>query len=295
MSDGGRERLALLAAAGTGMQVGAAIVATRFVVDQTGPASLAMLRYVIGLLCLLPFVIAAGRVRIEARDLFPIAALGTIQFGILIALLNWGLKSVTSARAALIFATFPLITLLLSAAIGRERLSLAKTTGVLFAILGVGLALADRLGEGSGSADEWWGALAVFGAAFSGALCSILYRPYLAKYPTLQVSAIAMLASVGFLAILAAGEGFFAAPPEFTSGGIAAIVFIGVSSGIFYYVWLWALSHTTPTRATVFLTLSPVTATLLGWAFLGETVTPLILLALVSVGGGLWLALRSPS
>lgn len=290
-----RDRLALLAAAATGVQVGAAIVATRFVVEETGPASLAMLRYAIGFLCLLPFALAAGRIRIARRDLLPIAALGTIQFGVLIALLNWGLRTVTSARAALIFATFPLLTMLLAAALGRERLTFAKTLGVLLTILGVGFALADRLGEGGDAAGEWPGALAVFAAALSGAVCSILYRPYLARYPTLPVSALAMLASVGFLALLAAIEGFFSAPPTFSTGGVAAILFIGVLSGIGYYLWLWALNHTTPTRATLFLALSPITATLLGALFLGEAITPAILLALVLVAGGLWVALRPVS
>jgi drug/metabolite transporter (DMT)-like permease len=48
--------LALLAAAATGVQVGAAIVASRMVVAEVPPLTLAMLRYAIGLLCLLPFI-----------------------------------------------------------------------------------------------------------------------------------------------------------------------------------------------------------------------------------------------
>ena len=52
--------LAIAAAAATGVQVGAAMVATRYVVGQTDPASLAMLRYIIGFLCLLPALTAAG-------------------------------------------------------------------------------------------------------------------------------------------------------------------------------------------------------------------------------------------
>src|SRR5207245_3005609 len=58
------------AAAVIGVQVGSAMVATRFVVDQTGPASLA-----------------------------------------------YGLRSIPSARAALIFATFPLLTSLVATAL----------------------------------------------------------------------------------------------------------------------------------------------------------------------------------
>ena len=102
----GRVRLLpAIAAAATGFQVGSAMVATRFVVDQSGPASLALLRYVIGFLCLLPFVLlAAPRPRFEWRDLLPIGLLGITQFGILVALLNYGLRFIPSGRAALIFA-----------------------------------------------------------------------------------------------------------------------------------------------------------------------------------------------
>lgn len=48
--------LARLAAAATGVQVGAAIVASRMVVAEVAPLTLAMLRYIIGFLCLLPFI-----------------------------------------------------------------------------------------------------------------------------------------------------------------------------------------------------------------------------------------------
>jgi drug/metabolite transporter (DMT)-like permease len=117
-----------------------------------------------------------------------------------------------------------------------------------------------------------------------------LYRPYLRKYPTLPVSAFAMLASVGFLAALAGWEGFFGSVPQFTAGGWLAVVFIGMSSGIGYYLWLWALNHTTPTRVTVFLALSPITAAGLGAWILAERVTMMLFLGLACVAFGLWVA-----
>jgi drug/metabolite transporter (DMT)-like permease len=279
------------AAAATGIQVGAAMVATRLVVDQAGPASLALLRYCIGVCCLLPAVVLSrSRVRFAPRDLVPIALLGITQFGILIALLNYGLRSVPSARAALIFATFPLLTSLVAAVLGRERLTPAKMTGVLLTILGVGLALGEKtLSRGAGD-PMWLGELAVFASACSGAACSVLYRPYLERYPTLPVSAFAMLASVAFLTPLAAGEGLFTARPDFTPGGWLAVAFIGFSSGGGYYLWLWALSHAPPTQVTAFLALSPVTAAALGVWLLGEPVSLPAVLGLVSVGAGLALA-----
>jgi len=281
------------AAAVTGVQVGSAMVATRFVVDQTGPASLALLRYAIGACCLIPVVLLTrSRIRIAPRDIVPIALLGITQFGILIALLNYGLRSVPAGRAALIFATLPLLSSLVAAALGRERLTPSKLAGVLLTIAGVGLALGDKTLQPGVADVAWLGELAVFASALSGAVCSVLYRPYLEKYPTLPVSAFAMLASVAFLALLAAREGFFASRPALTSGGRLAVVFIGIGSGGGYYLWLWALNHGTPTQMTMFLALSPVTAILLGAWLLGEPVSRLLAVGLASVVAGLALAYR---
>lgn len=280
--------LPILTAAAVGVQVGTAIVATRFVIDQTAPASLAMLRYLIGFLCLLPFTVRAARVPFRRRDLLPLSILGMTQFGVVVVLLNYALQFISSARSALLFTTFPLLTMLIAAALGRERLTLATTLGVLLTIVGVGFALgAETLGA---SRQGWLGELATFGSALAGAVCSVLYRPYLQRYPTLQVSAFAMLASVFFLMLLAAGEGFFSAFPRFTTGGWLAVLFIGMSSGVGYHLWLWALNHATPTKVTVFLALSPVTATGLGALFLGEALTPSTLVGVVCVALGLVLA-----
>ena len=287
-----RRALATAAAAATGVQVGSAIVATRFVVDQTGPASLALLRYAIGVLVLLPAVLVAARPHFAPRDLVPIAGLGIVQFGVLIALLNYGLRFVPSARAALIFATVPLLTMLLAAAVGHEKLGLAKAVGVLLTLAGVAIALGEKALWRGGESSGWLGEAAVFAAALSGAACSVLYRPYVRRYPTVPVSALAMLASVVFLAVLAAREGFFAGWPHFSLSGWAAIVFIGVGSGIGYFLWLWALGNAPATDVTVFLALSPFTAAVLGALFLAESVTLPAALGLLCVGLGLWLAHR---
>jgi drug/metabolite transporter (DMT)-like permease len=207
-------------------------------------------------------------------------------------LLNYALQFISSARAALLFATMPLLTLVLAAALGRERLTVPKAAGVLATLIGVGLVLGEKALAARGAAGAWAGEFAVLASALSGAACSVLYQPYLRRYPTLPVSALAMLAAVAFLSVAAAGEGFFRTVPAFTPGGWLAVVFIGLSSGIGYYLWLWALNHTTPTRVTVFLALSPIAATGLGAAFLGEQVSITTMLGVVCVALGLWIAHR---
>ena len=277
------------------MQVGAAIVASRFIVAEVPPLTLAMLRYAIGFACLLPF--AAPWLRetlrsVRGKDLWAMAALGTGQFGILIALLNWGLLHVGAAQAALIFSLFPLLTLLLGAALGRERVTRSLALGVLLSIAGVALSLLPKLQAGPGGAG-WWGELAVLASAAVGAVCSVLYRPYLQRYPTVPVSAFAMLVSVFFLALAALSEHWPARVPQLGATAWAVVAFVGLSSGIGYFWWLYALKHESPTRVTVFLALNPVTAALLGWLLLGEPLPAQVWLALALIAAGLWLATRT--
>ncbi len=282
------------AAALAAFLVGAGIVATRFVIDETQPASLALMRYVIGFSCLLVPAALAGRPRFAGRDIGPIAALGIVQFGVLIALLNYGLQTVPSGRGSLIFATFPFLTMILAAMLGIESMTRTKSLGVALSVLGVGLALSSNLGPAAGGREPWIGQLAIFASALCGAVCSVFYRPYLKKYAVLQVSAFAMFASVAFLAIPAALEGFFDAVPRFSPGGWAAIAFIGISSGAGYYLWLWALGHTTPTRVSIFLALSPIAATALGVILLSEDISASFIAGLVCVVLGLLAAHRAP-
>lgn len=277
------------------MLVGAGIVASRFVVAEVPPLTLALLRYAVGFLCLLPFALAAlraARVRPSRRDLLAMAALGTSQFGILIAFLNWGLQHMAAGPAALIFSLFPLLTLMLAAALGRERVAVHALAGVLLSIAGVAFALLPKLQ--TAGASGWWGELAVLAAACVGAACSVLYRPYLQRYPTVPVSAFAMLASVLFLAVAALAESWPVRVLTLSPTAWAVAGFIGLSSAIGYFWWLHALKHESPTRVTVFLALNPVTASFLGWALLGEPLPAQLLAGLVLIALGLWLATRAP-
>ncbi len=297
-----RLNLALLAAAATGVQVGAAIVASRFVVAEVPPLTLALLRYAIGLACLLPFFLKALRApapdgqeraaikNIALKDWLVMAALGAGQFALLIALLNHGLQHIAAAQAALIFSLFPLLTLLLSGLLGREPVSAALVTGVLLSIAGVAVSLWPKLQ--APHPGHWWGEAAVLASAGVGALCSVLYRPYLQRYPTLAVSTFAMLVSVLFLGLLALAENWPARVMALSLQSWTVIALIGISSGIGYFWWLYALKHESPTRVTIFLALNPLTAALLGMLFLGEALSPWSGAAIVLIAAGLWLATR---
>ena len=293
-----KPRLAAIAGAVIGVQVGAALVATRFVAAETGPVSLALMRYIVGVAILLPIALVAARglgVRgWSRREWLMIIGLGVMQFGVQIASLNEGLKTVVAARAALIYTTTPFIALAIGALLGRERFTGPKLIGVVLTFAGVALALGEKVLETKTGASGWRGEMLCFAAAALAAACSVFYRATLGHLPALTVGAWAMAASFLFLVPIAAIEGFFTRVPTYSIAGWVAIIFIGASSALGYYLWLWALQNTTPTRVTAFLALSPITAALLGVALLGESLSVGIVGGGVLIIAGLWLAQRDP-
>lgn len=283
---------ALIAAAGSGILVGASLVASRSVIQNTAitPTGLAFLRYVIGSLCLLPFALYGPRARIPGAHLVPIAALGIVQFAAVVVLLNAAVEHITAARSALLFASTPVITMGLSVILRRESLSLVRSSGVILTIVGVAFALGSDATGASGAA--WAGEALALGAAGCAAASSVASGRVLVRYPILQVSFLAMLAAVVSLALAVVREGSIGWSPDVGVGHTLAIVFTGVASGGGYFLWRWALTHTSPTNVTVFLALSPVTATALGVVLLDEPFGFATLAGLLLVTLGLRVALR---
>jgi drug/metabolite transporter (DMT)-like permease len=285
------ERLALLAAAVVGVQVGACIAGSRWVVHELGPVSLTFLRYAIGLASLLPFLVAAPQAlqalrRLTRREALAVALLGIAQFGLLIALLNLGLSHVGAGLGALLFATFPLMTMTIATAMGRERFDAPLAAGVLLSVVGVGVAL----GVGTvtvGDRGFVLGAVCVLAAALCGAVCSVLYRPLLERHAMLPLGALAMAAAVAVLLPAAWAEGLPARAAALTTAQWMVVAAVGLSSGVAYWVWLWALKHTAPTQATAFLALSPVTATLIGSTAMGEPASWALVAGVVCILVGL--------
>ncbi|MFZ4286799.1 DMT family transporter [Variovorax sp. HJSM1_2] len=299
--------LALLAAAATGVQIGATIVASRAVIGEVPPLTLALLRYGIALLCLAPWILKALRplthtpqaqaaIKFKNSDILAIAALGIGQFAVLVLLLNLGLQRIGAAQTALVFSLFPLLTLFLSALCGRERVTPALLFGVLLSVAGVALALTPKLtGTSTTSHGDWWGEAAVLASTLIGAACSVLYRPYLQRYPTLPLSGISMLAAVLSLLLMAGVSSGLAPLAHMSAQAWYIVIAIGVFSAMAYLWWLYALKHESPTRVTVFLALNPVTAGLCGHWFLNEPFTSTALAAMALIACGLWLATHAPT
>jgi len=278
--------IGIAAAAATGVQVGLAMVATRAIAEDLGPLTLAWARYGIALLVLLPLRATRPRVRVARADLAPILILGVVQFGLLIVCLNLALAWLPAGPVAVIFATVPALTLGLGVILHRAVARPVTMAGIALSIAGVAVILGGPVGLGTSP----WGAVAALAAAGCGAGAAVLYGPYLERYPTLEVGTLAMAGAFGALSALVWVEAPLGAIRALDLPGWGVLGFIGLASGAGYLLWLTALRHAGPARATVFLNLSPVTAVALGAVVLGEGAGPLLWAGLCLVAAGVAMA-----
>ncbi|MGV3709307.1 MAG: DMT family transporter [Gemmatimonas sp.] len=286
-----------LAAAVASMCFGASVVATRFAVAETTPIMLAFLRYLIGSVVLLPVMWKVVRAGMPTRDRIAIAALGMIFFGVFPWTFSASLTYSPSSRVAVVLATLPLVTLIVSRLRGYDRITPNKLIGQLLAFAGLIFALRPANAAAvDTSSNVWIGDLLAFTTTLCGAFYNVFSRPYLKQYPPIQVTTLSMYGGLLFLAVVAAFSGAFASAPTFSTTGWFALVFLGTMGGAFGFgMWIWALQRSTPSRVAVFIALNPMTAIALGVLLLNEPVTTSFLIGFALVVAGIVIANRGPA
>jgi drug/metabolite transporter (DMT)-like permease len=274
-----KDLLANFAAAIASLTAGTVVVVTSVLVNEIEPATLAGLRYIIALICLapvLPFV--WPKERVSLIDVFKIAALGVIFFGAFTWAFTAALNYTTPARGAIGLATMPIQTLIVAAILGRERFTVRKVASVVFAFIGVAVVFGPEAMQPEGSNYLKGDLLMLFGV-FNSSVYIVLSGATIRKFNAPFVTTCAMVFGVLFLFLVALGSGELATLPAISGEGWLALLFIGVVGGaIQFMLFIWALGLLQPTRASIYLVLSPLSAMLLSVIFLHEVIT----IALVS-------------
>lgn len=283
--------LANIAAAVAALCAGGSIVATRIVVVETDPYSLAFYRYIIGVLCFVPFLpLLWPRQRVPAVGWAKIAVLGAIFFGFFPWAFSAALQYTTAARGAIGIATIPIQTLIVAAIFGRERLSGRKLISVALAFAGIAVVFGPEAFGGKASSYLIGDGLMLIGA-LSAAIYSAFSRPVFSAYGPMFVTAAGIVFGLLALAPLAAAHGALGGFPHFSAEGWAALVFLGTIGGVIQFsLFNWALHWLPASRVVIYLTLNPISAVLLASLMLGEHATPLLIVGLVFIISGILVA-----
>jgi drug/metabolite transporter (DMT)-like permease len=268
---------------------GTAAAVTRYLVGGADPLTLAILRWGIGFLCVLPIALLMRVQWPQRRDWPAIAALGLAFFGLFFILYNLAVSYTTVARASLALATLPLQTMLAGAVLGVEPLTARKSIGVGVAILGVFPALASGLSDAPAGA--WRGELIMTGAVLCMAFYNVWSRPFIQRSSALGFTAVGMGSGAVVLVFAGIVTGRLAVlasfgPPQWIAG-----IWLGVGGGALAFIlWVLALQRTTPTRVASTMTVNPIAAALLATQLVGEPITSSLIVGLIGVFAGIWIA-----
>ena len=193
-------------------------------------------------------------------------AYGVTAFGATYALAYWGLLGVSSGTTSLAFATTPLLTLLMAASVGIERLGWRPLAGAILAVAGMAFVVGGDLAAASTPH-----LVAVFLAAVAGAASGVIVKRAPAVHPV-AMNAVAMATGVVLLlaASLLARERW--ALPALAATWLA-LAWLVMSAAVAFILFVWLIRRWTASRASYTTVLFPVVTILVASVLVDEPIT----------------------
>ncbi len=215
-------------------------------------------------------------------------------FGVAFNMLTFfkGLSLTSQISASVLMVTTPIIVLILSAFIIKERLSFKKTTGIGLGLFGAFLLITN--GKFSMIADEeMWGNFLVFINAVSYGLYLVLVKKLMDKYNAL--SFVPYIYTLGLMMVLPFGiNQVLEVQWENLPGIIWFDIFFVVvfSTYLTYLLNLISMRVLSPTTVAVFIYLQPLFATVFAISLGKDYLTITKVLAGILVFGGVYLVTK---
>ena len=270
------------------------LVVGKALADALPPFTLSAVRWAIGALVLLPFVLSKPQDLKPPKHLWPgLVVLGITGVTLYSALLYAALPHTATLNAALLQAAIPLVTLLLAAAFLRERPRRLQWLGVAVAFAGVAwivaggqleALLALRLNRGD--------ALMLVNVVL-WAVYTIIAQRTLRRMTAVAGTFVTVVIGLIPLLPIAAIEMQGRAWPEPTLALLGALAYLGVFPSIVaYLLWNYGSVAVGAGRAALFTNLLPLYTAALAAVALGEPTQTYHLVGGVLVAAGVYLGTR---
>ena len=268
---------------------GVGTVVTKQVVDDVAPLTLLPIQLAVSCAFLLTSAVARSERLAWTQPVRRLAALGVLNPGLAYALGLVGLTGITASMYVLLWATEPVLILLLAALVLREHVPSARSAAVAVAVIGVMLVV-----YRPGAAGAATGVTLTLVSVCFCAVYTVLTRRLLLDDSSLAV-VLAQQATALAFAVLLATVVSLVGGVGWDLSGLRASVWLGAGvSGVLYYglgfwFYLAGLRHVPASYAGAFLPLIPVFGVAAGfligerlepWQWLGAAV---ILVATVSI------------
>ncbi|HEX9269496.1 MAG TPA: EamA family transporter [Candidatus Limnocylindria bacterium] len=269
---------------------GSNFVAVRFSNQGLAPYWGATLRFFLA--AILFFAIAALRHRALPRGAALVGAIvyGSLNFGVSYALAYQALVDAPAALASVVVALVPLITLLLAAATGLERLQARGVGGALVSTAGVAIVFGDQLSL----AVPARAMLLLLGFAAAIAASTVAAKRFPRSDP-IATNAAGLVPGVALLFVLSLLAGEDRSLPTLPQAQLAlawlvTVGTVGLFAGVLFVLGRWTASASS--YATV---LFPLVTTALGAILARELVGPQFLIGTLLVIAGVYVGTTRPA
>lgn len=274
--------LAFLAVILAGFVGGGLPVYVKLGLKSTPPFTYTFLRFFLALFFLIPILIKNKfSIKKNIHQVVLVSLLSSIN----IVLFSFGVRWTQASVGQMIYASVPIIVAIVSYFVLREKITLTKTIGIIFGLLGTSFIIILPLIGKVSLKTGLMGNLLILTGAFSYALYSIYCKKIQKDFSPLQISVVffATTMIIGLIFGLPETIIYQKALPVFTSVSVFSLLYVSILGTVVYYLLnQYAIKYGDPLIASMTLYLQP--AATLVWAniILGEQITWQLL-----VGGGL--------
>lgn len=216
-----------------------------------------------------------------------VLVLGALNFAIFWWLLFVAAYRLPGGVAATVGAIQPLIVILLARVLLGSPVRAVSIVAALAGMGGVALliltpqATLDPIGIAAGLA-----------GAVSMAAGTVLSRRW--QPPVSPLTFTAWQLTAGGLLLLPAALWLEPALPVLTTANVLGLAYLGlIGAALTYILWFRGIARLEPSVVAPLGFLSPVTAVILGWSVLGQSLSPLQLAGMAAVLGSVWLGQRA--
>jgi drug/metabolite transporter (DMT)-like permease len=268
-------------------------VIVKAAIGELGTFTFTGARYLVASLTLLAILWRRqGSVRPPAGYGRVLLVLGLLGFGCYQILWTTGLTQISAGDSALLVAASPVVTALLAAAVGMDRLTGPKLAGALIAFAGVAVVIGGSQALSLGS--SLVGDALTLGAAVLWAIYTVGASRVVTKIDPLSASTWTVVAGAALLVPLGVAESVNRGTVTVTPEAVVAILYSGaLAAGIANVFVLNAVRHVGPTRATAMQFLVPAGAVVLGAIFLAEPIGAPQVIGGAIIVLGVWLTRRA--
>lgn len=264
---------------------------SKFALKGFPPLLLAGFRTAVAAVLLVPVYFLLRQRPLHWRELPKLMALGAVGVGVNQFFFVVGINRTSVTHAAFILPLTPVITMLLSAALGQERVTAQKVLGMTIAFSGV---LVLQLSKQPDTGATLLGDLLLFIGVLSFASYLVFGKRATALYDGITVTSMAYVASALILlpmTLWQASKFDFSTPPVYSWLSLGYMVLFSSIFG--YLLYYYVLTHIEPSRASAFSYAQPVMSTTLAAILLGERVSLWLLVSGALVLLGVWVTERS--